>query len=228
MRGVPIHSVSYHVYGYSGAFSVQACQSSRFTESLLEVLPFNNRDWVFANGHQTATSGQFQGSCAVMQTECQIGLSAAAAIMPSYCRWHILQEKKEWSESRFSCVTLYCVRVQAATIWKLPRPCGKWHFPRGVKKSASLHICFSSEENTAASTCHCQVLSLAPFLALTSQLWICPRFLCLSPAPVTDAKKAARAQRKRRGLHDPLADFANICSLIVLGPIRVIIIMPAL
>lgn len=96
------------------------------------MLPFNNRDWVFANGHQIATSGQFQESCAVMQTECQIGLSAAAAIMHSYCHWHILQEKKTWSESRFSCVTLYC--VQSAIIWKLPRPCGKWHFPEGWKK----------------------------------------------------------------------------------------------
>lgn len=79
---------------------------------------------------------QFQESCVVIQGMCQMYL------LNSNCNHfaHIVTDifpRKRWSESCFSYVTLYC--VQSATIWKLPRQCGRWHFPEGQKKKNQLH-----------------------------------------------------------------------------------------
>lgn len=99
------------------------------------MLSFNSCDWVFANGHQTAPWEQFQGRCAVMQTECQIDLLTASAIMCSCCHWHILQGEKMFWVTLSVCHTLLCPVCRhlktAKALWKVT-------FPRGVKKKNQL------------------------------------------------------------------------------------------
>lgn len=205
-------------------FSVQACQSSRFTESLLDGLPFNDRDRVFANGHQIATSEQFRGSRVVMPTEYQIDLLTAVAIMQSHCHWHILQ-----GVGGMVWVTLSVCHPLLCPVWrhlKTAKAAWKMTFPRGVekKKTASFHICFSYKKNTAAWTCHCRVLSLSPFS---------PWQVSFESVPLSYISLQHSWQRKRKQprIHDLLISdvfcliLVNIYSRIVMCKTLIILVL---
>lgn len=132
-------SLLYHyVYGQAGAFSTQACQSRRFTQSLWVCCLLTIVIVFLLPRPPNCSSPAVSREAVLWDRSIKLMLLSAAAIIRSYCHWHILREKMIWV-MLFLCPTLLCPVCHhlktAKAVWKMT-------FPRGVKKSAELPICF--------------------------------------------------------------------------------------